>query len=154
LGRLKRRGIAVTAQYVVFLIILLSLAACQRHDPAVEPLSKSEDPAAELKPGFSAGLEKDVLASLEAQLGVAKVLEGSVQSDGTLIFRDPPTRSPVLTGEWIEKGGSRFCSGYMARIEDEDYCVSEVPEDWAPFEFEGETYFVQPLSDDGVTLPR
>jgi len=144
----------VTAQYVVFLIILLSLAACQRHDPAVEPLSKLEDPAAVLKPDFSAELEKDVLALLEAQLGVAKVLEGSVQRDGTLIFRDPATRSSVLTGEWIEKGRSRFCNGYMARVEDEDFCVSEVPDDWAPFEYEGETYFVQPLSDDGVTLPR
>lgn len=52
-----------------------------------------------------------------------------------------------LTGEWVEKDGSRFCNGYMTRVDSEDFCVSEIPEDWVPFEFEGQTYFVQPLAD-------
>ncbi len=50
------------------------------------------------------------------------------------------------SGEWVDRNGSRLCDGYLTRREDEDFCVAEVPNDWRPFEFDGKTYHVQPLS--------
>lgn len=38
------------------------------------------------------------------------------------------------------------CQGYLSNNMVDDFCVSEVPEDWTPFEFNSETYYVQPLS--------
>jgi hypothetical protein len=35
----------------------------------------------------------------------------------------------------------------MTLVESEEFCVSEIPEGWVPFTFEGQTYFVQPLAD-------
>ncbi len=52
------------------------------------------------------------------------------------------------SGEWIEEDGERYCDGYLTRNADEQYCSAEVPEDWRPFEFNGETYFVAPLRND------
>ena len=48
-------------------------------------------------------------------------------------------------GNWVERDGARFCEGYLTRYADEDYCASDVPEDWRPFEFDGQTYYLQPL---------
>ncbi len=55
---------------------------------------------------------------------------------------------PVYSGEWIERGGDRICDGYLTRFEDEDFCSAEIPGDWEPFEFEGTTFYVQPLSNE------
>ena len=41
------------------------------------------------------------------------------------------------------------CTDYLTRAESEDFCSSAVPEDWTSFEFEGETYYVQPLARAG-----
>jgi len=38
------------------------------------------------------------------------------------------------------------CEGYLSSNMTENFCVSEVPETWRPFEFNNETYYVQPLS--------
>ena len=116
---LLRGGTAVLARNLILLTILLSLSACQHQNPSVE----------------------------SSQLRVVTVIEGSVRRDGTIILREPTDRNSPLTGEWVEKDGSRFCNGYMTRAEGEAFCVSEIPEDWVPFEFEGQTYFVQPLAD-------
>lgn len=48
-------------------------------------------------------------------------------------------------GNWVERDGALICEGYLTRYADEDYCASEVPEDWQPFEFDGQTYYLQPL---------
>jgi hypothetical protein len=53
----------------------------------------------------------------------------------------------ILSGEWRVDNGQRICDGYLSRVEDEDFCVAEVPDDWEPFEYEGQTYYVQPLAD-------
>ena len=52
------------------------------------------------------------------------------------------------SGEWIEEDGVRYCDGYLTRNADEEYCSTEIPDDWQPFEFDGETYYVAPLSND------
>lgn len=38
------------------------------------------------------------------------------------------------------------CEHYLTRVESEDFCSEEAPGDWESFEFEGETYFLQPLA--------
>ena len=38
------------------------------------------------------------------------------------------------------------CDHYLTRVESEDFCSEEAPGDWESFEFEGETYFLQPLA--------
>jgi len=77
-------------------------------------------------------------------------------SDATPLFVSPdppPTVQEYLKehelspGNWREADGSRICEGYMTRFEDEDYCASQIPEDWIPFQFDGETYYSQPLTD-------
>lgn len=50
-------------------------------------------------------------------------------------------------GTWREENGSRICDGYMTRFENEDYCSSTIPDGWVPFEYDGETYYAQPLAD-------
>ena len=45
-----------------------------------------------------------------------------------------------------KKGGFMACEGYLTRSEDDDYCTYDIPEDWVPFEFNGTTYFFQPLA--------
>jgi hypothetical protein len=61
--------------------------------------------------------------------------------------RVPTKRRPELSGKWIEQDGVLMCDGYLTRVESEDYCEAQVPEDWQPFEFDGRTYFMIPLTD-------
>jgi len=49
----------------------------------------------------------------------------------------------------LHKGVYLSCEGYLAQYENEDYCVTRVPDDWVPFEFNGQTYYRQPLSASG-----
>jgi len=51
------------------------------------------------------------------------------------------------SGQWAEKDGVLVCDGFMTRRADQDYCSSEVPEDWVPFTFDGKEYYVQPLTE-------
>ncbi len=62
-------------------------------------------------------------------------------------FSVPTKRRPELSGKWIEQDGVLMCDGYRTRVESEDYCEAQVPEDWQPFEFDGRTYFMIPLTD-------
>ena len=38
------------------------------------------------------------------------------------------------------------CDHYLTRVESEGFCSEEAPGDWESFEFEGKTYFLQPLA--------
>ncbi len=49
---------------------------------------------------------------------------------------------------WVERDGTLVCEGYMTRYADERFCASEVPHDWRAFEFNGQTYYVQPLAQE------
>lgn len=62
------------------------------------------------------------------------------ESPGPLDFRREHS------GQWVERDSIRMCDGYLTRLESEEFCSSHVPSDWAPFNFDGETYYVQPLS--------
>ncbi len=55
-------------------------------------------------------------------------------------------RYELSPGVWREERGSRICDGYMTRYENEDYCASQIPDDWVPFQFNGRKYYVQPLA--------
>ena len=49
-------------------------------------------------------------------------------------------------GNWIEKDGVLMCEEFLTKFENDDYCSSVVPEDWVPFEYQGQEYYVQPLA--------
>ncbi len=115
---------------LVLLAILLSLTSCQRQDPADEPRSKINDPVIAQKSPEPVVTDEMAQAELEAQ----HAMRMSEEELG-IFWRERTGQDFSLSGEWVEKDGSRFCSGYLARVEREDYCVSEVPEDWVPFEF-------------------
>lgn len=38
------------------------------------------------------------------------------------------------------------CDGYLTDVERENFCSSETPNAWVPFDFQGETYYIQPLA--------
>ena len=57
-------------------------------------------------------------------------------------------RKPTFSGEWTKRDGAWECDGYLTRLENEVHCAPSVPDDWIPFEFEGETFYVAPLSVD------
>jgi hypothetical protein len=61
------------------------------------------------------------------------------------------TAQPQLrSGKWVEQDGALVCDGYLTRSADQDYCSALPPEDWVPFTFEGQTYYVQPLGSSAV----
>jgi hypothetical protein len=122
--------------------MLLSLSACQQQDPADESPFESKDPVDAQKPPELVVTDEMAQAEFEAQ----HAMRMSEEELG-IFWRERTGQDFPLTGEWVEKDGSRICDGYMTRVENEDYCESDVPEDWIPFEFEGQTYYVQPLAD-------
>ena len=69
-----------------------------------------------------------------------------IQPDGSIEFPGPSGEPDLPTGRWEYKDGAKICNGYLTRFESEDYCAAEVPKDWVPFTFDGQTYYVQPLS--------
>ncbi len=46
------------------------------------------------------------------------------------------------------------CEHYLTRVETEDFCSEDIPPDWKPFEFDGQTYFVKPLAQAGPAQRR
>ena len=72
--------------------------------------------------------------------------ETTIGPGGAIEFRGLTGEPDLPTGRWEYKDGAKICNGYLTRFESEDYCAAEVPKDWVPFTFEGETYYVQPLS--------
>ena len=142
-------------RYILPASILLSLSACQHRDSTVESSTGPEDPLVDQEKHASGVKDHVGLAECLAQLDANEPLSGSIRADGTITVRDPGDGTIIaqcrgsvktpLAGEWVERDGSRFCNGYMTRVESEEFCVSENPEGWVPFTFEGQTYFVQPL---------
>jgi len=132
----------VKTRIVVLAIIIQILAACQQHDlPGQAPLESKEPVAIESLPD-PVVTDKMAQEELESQLAMRMAEE-----EMGIFFQERTGQIPPFPGEWVEKDGSRYCNGYMTRVESEDFCVSKVPSDWVPFEFDGQTYFVQPLTD-------
>ncbi|MCH7509900.1 MAG: TonB family protein [Proteobacteria bacterium] len=60
---------------------------------------------------------------------------------------EPEDWEHSFSGEWqILDGFRKVCDGYLTRAVGDDYCQKEIPVDWLSFEFEGKTYYMQPLS--------
>ena len=53
-----------------------------------------------------------------------------------------------FSGTWVWADDALTCDGFLTRRGDEDFCEAEIPEDWRPFEFNGQTYYRQPLGGD------
>ncbi|MCZ6561276.1 MAG: TonB family protein [Gammaproteobacteria bacterium] len=68
-----------------------------------------------------------------------------IKSQDSMI--EPEDLEHSFSGEWqILDGFRKVCDGYLTRPQEEDFCAAEVPGDWVPFQFEGKTYYMQPLS--------
>ncbi len=78
--------------------------------------------------------------------------QDSVEPGAELFFSHLNNDHDLQPGSWQEEGGSIICLGYLTRVESEDYCAESVPDDWTPFTFAGQTYYVQPLA--GTQLER
>ena len=50
------------------------------------------------------------------------------------------------SGRWDEIGSSRICRGYLVQIENEEYCSSRPLNDWKQFTYDGQKYYLHPLS--------
>ena len=61
-----------------------------------------------------------------------------------------------FSGEWIDGDGARICDGYLTRLGNEEFCEASIPDNWTPFEFNGQTYHRQPLAghSDQPAEPR
>ena len=118
------------------LIVLLGVFSSTNADePAKNPEESTSEPSSELTP--------EQLELLYEYM--AREKRGFVIPPKTTM---PLEDQPEFSGEWIEREGMHTCDGYLTRIENEDYCEAEIPADWRPFEFDGRTYFVQPLADE------
>ena len=116
---------------VVLIALIVPLVAVAQDDAEVEgqPLEGVEELSPEELDRFLEELEKQGFATLPEE-------------------PQPEPGQREYSGEWIEEDGERYCDGYLTRNAYEQYCSAEVPQDWRPFEFNGETYFVAPLRND------
>ena len=60
----------------------------------------------------------------------------------------PPEMSLEPTRSLMDKIHSQAAcaDGFLVNEETNDYCAASPPNDWRPFEFAGETYYLQPLA--------
>ena len=100
------------------LILLLLLASCQRQDANDARILDPENLAREYA-----------------------VVEQLIQA------REHPSDNN-FSGKWIEGDGARICDGYLTRWSNEEFCAADIPDDWTPFEFNGQTYYRQLLAED------
>ncbi len=115
--RITLIGMIMTTRILVILLLAGLVAGCSS-DPTVVPEE-------------SIVAEKPIINADEAH----DFLEFS-----TLTVPDLPEE------RWEYEDGAKICSGYLTRIDSQDFCAAEVPSDWVPFTYEGQTYYVQPLS--------
>ena len=67
------------------------------------------------------------------------------ETQDSLIEQEDSNHS--FSGEWqILDGFRKVCDGYLTRAGGDDFCQKKIPEEWLSFEFEGKTYYMQPLS--------
>jgi hypothetical protein len=85
------------------------------------------------------GLHDETHPDVALARGLAELAEA--RCSGTEVVQDSPS------GQWVERDGQIVCDGYLTRFDDQDYCSADVPEDWKPFTFDGELYYVQPLDN-------
>ncbi|MCZ6827356.1 MAG: hypothetical protein O7D88_07640 [Gammaproteobacteria bacterium] len=85
----------------------------------------------------------DELQANEKPISVEDAAETGTQDS----WIEPEDSEHSFSGEWqILDGYRKVCDGYLTRSGGDDYCQKEIPADWLSFEFEGKTYYLQPLS--------
>ncbi len=58
---------------------------------------------------------------------------------------EPDEQDLATESRWKRWGMVYQCNGYLSRDQSKDFCEEDVPSDWIPFEYEGETYYIAPL---------
>ena len=122
----------LTHALMIALFVPLVVVAQDETEPEDQPLEETEELSPEEFDRFLQELEEH---------GFARVPKKPQPEQGQREF----------SGKWIEEGGERYCDGYLTRNADEAYCSADIPEDWRPFEFNGDTFFVTPLRNDPAT---
>lgn len=102
-------------------------------------------------PGADMGKMLAVSASLLVISAIVVLVSGRDSEPRLLMAGGSTNGEPEVadsrhSGRWIIRDGVRACDGYLTRRRDQDFCESEVPDDWVPFEFGGRTYYSAPLS--------
>ncbi len=131
---------------VCSLVSCACLLACGK-----EPAEGSESTVTDQPADSSGQSSTDPLTSLTPE---QEAFFDALMAQENRGFVIPPPDSghlggqPDYSGQWIERGGVKECDGYLTQMEDEEFCSSEIPSDWVPFEFDGRTYYLEPLSGD------
>ena len=128
---------------VIYCAVLLSLLACQRQD--TDDVLK---PDLGVPPTIESTPEPTVTEEMKADEREAQQAIQDSENEFEYFYRERPGQQHLTPGEWIEENGSKICVGFLTRVADEDFCASTIPSDWEPFDFNGHTYYVQPLSED------
>ena len=83
-----------------------------------------------------------------ALIGSTALLAGEIDNDSDRKDKEQADTESVidLRDRQLEDSNFRTCAGFLTRDESEQYCEEEVPDDWREFEFNGEKYYLQPLS--------
>lgn len=131
------------ATRIAFIFVIgLSLTACQRPATNNEPVQIAEAPEPKESAPEAVVTDEMIQAEREAQLAIQMAEE-----EFDMFLQERLGQGQQQPGEWIEKDGARICLGFLTRNADQDFCAAEVPADWVPFEFNGNTYYMQPLSE-------
>lgn len=126
---------------VFFFAFLFSLVACKPFVTVGEVQKRSDgDLPKEQVPGPVVA-DDSTTADQETQFTMESTERGWVYfRDGT-VMRGKMPETPLF-----EQGEFRACNGFLTRNIDEDFCSSQAPSDRVPFEFDGQTFYLQPLS--------
>lgn len=128
---------------VICCAVLLSLLACQRQDTDEIP-----KPDLGVSPTIESTPESTVTEEMKEAEREAQQAIQDAENEFEYFYRERLGQEQLATGEWIEQDGSKICVGFLTRVADENFCASKIPSDWEPFEFNGHTYYAQPLSED------
>lgn len=161
---------------VLTAVLLISVAACSEHEKEASqdkaatipiPPPKPPGPAAEPPNPWAKRNIPDPCTAMEeakrerddlllryqdnhpAVVTLTRFIEAAQAQCSKATGNNPPS------GNWYLQDGIRVCDGYIVRNANEEYCASEIPEDWVPYSFDGQEYYVQPLTrpDGGPAVP-
>ncbi len=138
--------------YILAIAVAIPLAGCQgQGDPgtseppeaaaAEDGLGPQSESADAPEPGPDDSLDAESGAKLRQLFENEQALSELLPNPFVLNPPDVRLEREALprTGAWTN------CDGYLTRNADEAFCEDAPPEDWTPFEFDGERYFIVPL---------